>query len=54
MGKTWEKIAEIALDALESAKPKYVYKINRNPLLLMLNMLPARLQVFAIGLGLKP
>ena len=49
-----EKIAEIALDALESAKPKYVYKINRNPLLLMLNMLPARLQVFAIGLVLKP
>ena len=34
-----EKIAEIALDALESKHPKYVYKINRNPLLLMLNML---------------
>ena len=49
-----ERIAEIALDALESKKPKYVYKINRNPLLLLLNMLPARLQVFAIGLVLKP
>ncbi len=49
-----ERIAEITLDALESKKPKYVYKINRNPLLLLMNMLPARLQVFAIGLILKP
>lgn len=49
-----QRIAEIALDALESKKPKYVYKINRNPLLLLLNMLPAKLQVFAIGLVLKP
>ena len=49
-----ERIAEIALDAPESKKPKYVYKINRNPLLLLLNMLPAKLQVFAIGLVLKP
>ena len=49
-----EKIADLALEALESKKPKYVYNINRNPLLLLLNMLPARLQVFAIGLVLKP
>ena len=49
-----EKIAELALDALESKKPKYVYNINRNPLLLLMNMLPARMQVFAIGLILKP
>ena len=49
-----EKIADLALEALESKKPKYVYNINRNPLLLLLNMLPAKLQVFAIGLVLKP
>lgn len=48
-----EKIAELALEALESKKPKYIYNINRNPLLLLLNMLPAHLQVFAIGLVLK-
>ena len=48
-----EKIAELALEALESKHPKYVYNINRNPLLLLLNMLPARLQVLAIGLVLK-
>ena len=49
-----EKIAELALDALESKKPKYIYNINRNPLLLLMNMLPAKMQVFAIGLILKP
>jgi len=48
-----KKIAELALEALESKKPKYIYNINRNPLLLLLNMLPAHLQVFAIGLVLK-
>lgn len=49
-----EKIAELALDALESKKPKYIYNINRNPLLMILDMLPAKMQVFAIGLILKP
>ena len=48
-----ERIADLALEALESKKPKYVYNINRNPLLLLLNVLPARLQVFAIGIILK-
>ncbi len=48
-----ERIADLALEALESKKPKYVYNINRNPLLLLLNVLPAHLQVFAIGLILK-
>ena len=48
-----ERIADLALEAVESKKPKYVYNINRNPLLLLLNILPARLQVFAIGIILK-
>ena len=49
-----EKIAELALEALESRKPKYIYNINRNPLLILLDALPDHLQVFAIGLILKP
>ena len=48
-----ERIADLALRAVESKKPKYVYNINRNPLLLLLNILPAKLQVFAIGIILK-
>lgn len=48
-----EKIADIALDAIESAHPKFVYKINRNPLLLLLNSLPDKAQVAALGLILK-
>lgn len=51
---TPDKIALKVLSALEDKVPKYVYKINRNPLLLLLNILPQRLQVFAIGLILKP
>ncbi len=48
-----EKIADIALSAIEDAHPKYVYKINRNPLLLLLNSLPDKAQVMALGLILK-
>ena len=50
---TPDKIADKVLDALESKKPKYVYKINRNPLLLLLNSLPDRMQVEIIGMILK-
>lgn len=49
-----EKIARIAEKALTAKRPKLVYKVNRNPLLLLLNLLPDRLQVFLIGLILKP
>ena len=48
-----ERIADIALSAIEEAHPKYVYKINRNPLLLLLNSLPDKAQVMALGLILK-
>lgn len=49
-----EKVALIAQKALRVRKPKLVYKINRNLLLLLLSALPDRLQVFLIGLILKP
>ena len=49
-----ERIARVAQKALTAKRPKLVCKINRNPLLLLLNLLPDRLQVFLIGLILKP
>ena len=39
-----EKIANLALKILKKKKPKYVYKINRNPLLLIFNILLKRMQ----------
>lgn len=48
-----EKIAKKALKAVQKKKPKYVYKINRNPLLLLLNILPQRMQTWAIKQVLK-
>jgi len=49
-----EKVAYTVHRALTAKRPKLVYKINRNPLLLLLNSLPDRLQIFLIGLILKP
>lgn len=43
-----EKIAKKALSIIEKRNPSFVYSINRNPLLLMLNLLPKRLQLWAI------
>ena len=48
-----EKIAKKALNAVQKKKPKYVYKLNRNPLLLLLNILPQRMQTWAIKQVLK-
>ena len=48
-----KKIADLVLDALESKHPKYLYNINRNPLLLLLNALPDKMQVEILGLILK-
>ena len=44
-----EKIAGLVLRALTAKKPRFVYIINRNPLLMLLNLLPDRLQVMIIG-----
>ena len=43
-----EKIGNLILKVLSKKEPKYVYKINRNPLLLLLNALPQRFQNFII------
>ena len=48
-----ERIAEKVLSALESKSPKYIYNINRNPLLWLLDALPPKLQVEIIGMILK-
>lgn len=39
-----EKIAGLALKALNAGRPAFVYSINRNPLLLLMHILPKRLQ----------
>lgn len=48
-----QKIADIAICAINAKKARYVYNINRNPLLRLLNCLPAGLQVAIIGKILK-
>lgn len=49
-----EQIAAAAWKALSARRPRLVYRVNRNPLLLLLNLLPDRLQLFLIGQILKP
>ncbi len=39
-----EKIADLAYKAAIAKRPKLVYTINRNPLLILLNVLPDRMQ----------
>ena len=48
-----EAIAEKMLRILRVKNPGFVYTINRNPLLLLLNLLPKRLQLWAIRQVLK-
>ncbi len=48
-----EKIARKAEKILSRRRPRFAYSINRNPLLLLLNALPKRLQLFIIGRILK-
>ncbi len=48
-----EKIASLAMKILKEKKAKPVYQINRNPLLILLNILPLRLQNFIIKQILK-
>ena len=45
-----EKIGEVANHIIRAKKPRYVYNINRNPLLLLLNALPQPFQNFVIKL----
>jgi short-subunit dehydrogenase len=48
-----EKVAKKALKALLAKHPKYIYTLNRNPLLLLLHLLPQRLQTWIIKQVLK-
>lgn len=48
-----EKIAQKTLKILKEKNPKFAYNINRNPLLLLLNALPKRLQLWIIKQVLK-
>ena len=48
-----ERIAKVAVRALDARRPKYVYNINRNPLLIILDFLPKRLQTAVIRRILK-
>jgi short-subunit dehydrogenase len=48
-----EKVAKKALHALQTKHPKYVYTLNRNPLLLLLHILPPRFQTWIIKQILK-
>ena len=43
-----QRIAETVYKALTSKRPRYVYNINRSPLLRLLNALPQRLQNYVI------
>lgn len=47
------RIANKCAEIITKSKPKFAYSINRNPLLLLLNLLPKRLQLFAIRMILK-
>ena len=48
-----EAIAEKVIRILRKRKPKFAYTINRNPLLLLLNALPDRVQFWIIKQILK-
>lgn len=48
-----EAIAIKAIRILKKRSPRFAYSINRNPLLLLLNALPKRLQLLAIKTILK-
>ena len=43
-----ERIADVVVRALKSPRPRLVYRVNRNPMLLMLNALPVRAQLWII------
>lgn len=48
-----EKISKKVLRILKKRKPAFAYSINRNPLLLLMSILPKRLQLFVIKLILR-
>lgn len=49
-----EKIARKISGILQKKNPAFAYAVNRNPLLRLLNLLPKRMQLWAIRKVLKP
>ncbi len=47
------RVGNLAAKILRARKPRHIYSLNRNPLLLLLNLLPDRLATFIIRLVLK-
>ena len=47
------RIAQKCINVLKKRHPRYAYSINRNPLLLLLNLLPKRLQFWVIRIILR-
>jgi NAD(P)-dependent dehydrogenase (short-subunit alcohol dehydrogenase family) len=47
------RVAQFAASIIEKKRPAFAYSINRNPLLLLLGILPCRLQLWIIGRILK-
>jgi short-subunit dehydrogenase len=50
---TPERLARKSVKLIEKKRPKFVYSLNRNPLLLLLNILPKRMQTWIIKQVLK-
>ena len=48
-----EKIAELVWRSLSAGRPRYLYNINRNPLLRLMSALPDHMQVWILKLILK-
>ena len=48
-----QKIAKKSVRIIEKKKPRFAYSINRNPLLLLLNILPKKFQLWIIKKILK-
>lgn len=49
-----EQLAELAFRAVEDPHPRFVYTINRNPLLILMHLLPARFQDWILKKILQP
>ena len=48
-----EKIAALSYKIIGKRRPRFIYSINRNPLLLLLGVLPKRMQLWIIRMLLK-
>ncbi len=49
-----DRVADEILKILRSPRPRFAYRLNRNPLLALYDHLPSRFQLFVIRMILKP